>query len=79
MFAEVILPFPLSGTFTYRLNASQIKDAQVGIRVIVPFGARKFYTAIIYRLHQEEPQGVNLLKMLEIKSQIQTNLPRATT
>ena len=66
MFAEVILPFPLSGTFTYRLNASQIKDAQVGIRVIVPFGARKFYTAIIYRLHQEEPQGVNLKEVSDI-------------
>ena len=66
MFAEVILPFPLSGTFTYRLNASQIKDAQVGIRVIVPFGARKFYTGIIYRLHQEEPQGVNIKEVSDL-------------
>jgi len=30
-------------------------QAQVGCRVIVPFGARKFYTAIICRLHDEEP------------------------
>ena len=60
MFAEVILPFPLSGTFTYRLTPPQIKNAQVGVRVIVPFGARKFYTGIIQRLHNEEPQGVSI-------------------
>ena len=69
MFAEVILPFPLTGTFTYRLTSSLSQEAKVGSRVIVPFGARKFYTGIIYRLHNEEPQGVTIKEVSDIIDQ----------
>ena len=54
-FADVILPLPLRGSFTYLLPAELMPVAKVGCRVIVPFGSRKFYTAIIVRLHDEQP------------------------
>ncbi len=55
MYADVILPLPLEDTFTYALPPVLAPQAQVGSRVIVPFGARKMYTAVILRLHEEKP------------------------
>ena len=54
-YADVILPLPLQGTFTYALPLELAPQVQVGSRVIVPFGNRKFYTAIVMRLHDETP------------------------
>ena len=54
-FADVILPLPLQGAFTYALPPEPAAQPQVGSRVIVPFGSRKFYTAIVVRLHDETP------------------------
>ncbi|MBO7099259.1 MAG: primosomal protein N' [Bacteroidaceae bacterium] len=54
-FADVILPLPLEGTFTYSLPKSFSNLAQVGCRVIVPFGTAKYYSAIVVRLHDNIP------------------------
>lgn len=54
-YADVILPLPLQGTFTYALPTEMAEKVQVGSRVIVSFGSRKFYTAIVVRLHDETP------------------------
>ena len=54
-YADVILPLPLQGVFTYALPSDSEMQVQVGCRVIVPFGVRKFYTAIVVRLHDEVP------------------------
>ena len=54
-YADVILPLPLQGTFTYSLPAELHPAAQEGSRVIVSFGNRKFYTAIVMKLHDQEP------------------------
>ena len=54
-FADVILPLPLEGTFTYSLPRSFSNLVQVGCRVIVPFGTAKYYSAIVIRLHDNVP------------------------
>jgi len=54
-YADVILPLPLQGSFTYALPPNIEALSQVGSRVIVSFGRRKFYTAIIVRLHNDKP------------------------
>ncbi len=54
-FADVIPPLPVDGTYTYTLPAELSSRVRVGCRVIVPFGARRFYSAIVLRLHDEEP------------------------
>lgn len=54
-YVDVILPLPLRETYTYALPPSCDILPQVGCRVIVPFGSRKFYTAIVVRLHDETP------------------------
>lgn len=62
-FADVILPLPLSETFTYRIPKGM--TLQVGERVIVPFGAKKYYTALVDHLHDNEPSGFEIKEILE--------------
>ena len=54
-FADVILPLPLEGTFTYSLPQAFANLVQVGSRIIVPFGTTKFYSAIVVKLHDTVP------------------------
>lgn len=54
-FADVILPLPLEGTFTYSLPKSFSSLVQVGCRIIVPFGTAKYYSAIVMKLHDNIP------------------------
>lgn len=54
-FADVILPLPLEGTFTYSLPQTFANLVQVGSRIIVPFGTTKFYSAIVVKLHDTVP------------------------
>ncbi len=56
-YAEVILPLPLPGTFTYSIP-STFDSVHPGSRVIVQFGAKKIYTGIIHRIHEEATQHV---------------------
>lgn len=53
-FAEVILPLPLENHYTYRIPAGMAIER--GCRVIVPFGARRFYTAIVAETHDRQPE-----------------------
>lgn len=55
MYADVILPLPLSGLFTYSVPAEMQNQIGRGIRVTVPFGSRKYYTAIVTTLHSKKP------------------------
>jgi len=55
-FAEVILPLSLSKTFTYRISEAEFHFLKKGIRVTVPFGKSKIYTALVVDLHQNQPQ-----------------------
>ncbi|WP_289699372.1 hypothetical protein, partial [Muribaculum intestinale] len=47
MYAEVILPLPLGATFTYRIPQELDGKVSIGSRIIVPFGRKKLYTAIV--------------------------------
>ena len=61
--AEIILPLPLTQTFSY--NAENFKnDIVVGMRVIVPFGKRKFYTGIVYKLKGDDIESLKEISSL---------------
>lgn len=55
-YAEVILPLPLAGTFTYQVPPQLASRLAVGMRVLVPLGQSKHYVAIVDRLTDEKPQ-----------------------
>ena len=56
-YADLILPLPLQGTFTYAVPAQMQAVVKVGMRVLVPFGRNKTYLGIVARLHDRQPQG----------------------
>ena len=63
MFAEVLLPVPIYGTFTYEIPEPMTDHIRVGHRVIVPFGRRKSYTGIVCNLTPVAPQGYEVKRI----------------
>ncbi len=55
-FINVILPIPLQKLFTYSITEAESKFLKAGMRVSVPFGKRKIYTALVYTIHNNAPQ-----------------------
>ena len=54
-FIEVILPLSLSKTFTYSVSEAEHNYIKKGMRVAVPFGKSKIYTAMVIEIHQNKP------------------------
>ena len=54
-FIEVLLPLSLAKTFTYSVSEAEFNYIQKGVRVAVPFGKNKIYTALVIDLHQIPP------------------------
>lgn len=54
-FIEVIIPLSLSKTFTYKVSEAEYNYISKGMRIAVPFGKNKIYTALVIDLHQNAP------------------------
>jgi primosomal protein N' (replication factor Y) len=54
-FVEVVLPLSLAKTFTYRISEAEFHFIKKGMRVAVPFGKSKIYTALVIDMHQNAP------------------------
>lgn len=55
-YIDVILPLPLKASFTYAVPIDWSEQIRIGMRVIVPFGKKKLYTAIVSLLHTHKPE-----------------------
>jgi primosomal protein N' (replication factor Y) len=55
-YIDVILPLPLKANFTYCVPVDWSEQIRVGMRVVVPFGKKKMYTAIVSLLHTNKPE-----------------------
>ena len=76
IFAEIIIPVPVAGTFTYEIPISMVERAKVGQSVIVPFGDRKLYTGIIASLTETPPEGFKIKSILDISDDRPTITPK---
>lgn len=56
-FVDVLLPLAVTKSFTYRLPKNLATHAQIGKRVVVPFGRNKLYTGIVINIHQNPPKA----------------------
>jgi primosomal protein N' (replication factor Y) len=54
-FIDVILPIPLQKAFTYHVTQAEAEFLKPGMRVAVPFGKSKIYTALAYKTHNNPP------------------------
>ena len=54
LYVEVILPLPLEGVFTYSVPDIMAEKVKMGVRVLVPLGKSKTYTAMAVRTHSQK-------------------------
>lgn len=54
-FVDVIVPLGIPKYFTYRVPHEWNDALQIGLRVVVPFGRKKRYTALIKNIHENPP------------------------
>jgi primosomal protein N' (replication factor Y) len=54
-FLDVILPIPLQKAFTYHITEAEAQFLKTGMRVAVPFGKSKIYTALAFKIHNNAP------------------------
>lgn len=54
-YIEVILPLALDKTFTYQVTQAEFDYISSGMRVAVPFGSNKIYTALVFEKHHNTP------------------------
>lgn len=65
-YIDVLLPLPLANWYTYSLPESLEGQVQTGSRVIVPFGKKKFYTALVANVHYCPPEGYEIKEVTEV-------------
>ena len=56
LFADVLLPVPITNLFTYRVPFELNDVIGIGYRVIVQFGKRKIITGIVAKIHENPPE-----------------------
>lgn len=75
-YIDVILPLPLYAYFTYSLPAALAAEVEIGCRVVVPFGKKKFYTAIVRNIHFHRPEGYEVKEVMAVLDRHPLLLPR---
>lgn len=54
-FVDVIIPIPIEQLFTYAINEAEYQFLKGGMRIAVPFGKSKMYTALVVQVHTNAP------------------------
>lgn len=65
-FIEVVVPLALDATFTYLVSEQEFEYVEVGMRVAVPFGKTKVYTALVIEKHDRKPTRYQAKEIQEI-------------
>lgn len=66
LYADVILPLSLQGVYTYSVPADMETSLSAGSRVIVQFGKKKFYTAIVSKVYQPDEFKDNIKEITSL-------------
>jgi len=74
-FVDVILPLALPKTYTYSIPTNLVGEVNVGMRVIVSFGKKKLYAALVYRVHQQAPEKYQTKDILQLIDEAPIVLP----
>lgn len=75
LYAEVIVPLHLPGVFTYSVPTQLSHSIKTGSRVIVQFGKKKFYTAIVYKLTESVEFESGLKEIVSLLDESPIALP----
>ena len=65
-FAQVILPLSLHDSYTYSVPEMLQPDIKPGQRVIVQFGQKKLYAALVFSLSDSKPENIEIKEVQQI-------------
>ena len=68
-YAEVVLPLKLRTSFTYTIPEAMQDAVVAGVRVLVSFGANKFYAGMVLSCHNQVPSYTRIKPILEVLDQ----------
>lgn len=66
MLIQVILPLPVQGVFTYSVPDDVCDMVGIGSRVLVQFGRKKYYTAIVAGIDQTPPKNYEVKPLMAV-------------
>jgi primosomal protein N' (replication factor Y) len=66
MYVDVILPLALPRLYTYSVPEEYAEGVEVGKRVVVQFGKKKLYSAIVYKVHDQAPEKYQTKNILQV-------------
>lgn len=69
-YLDVVLPIPLERFFTYKITKEEADFLRPGMRVAVPFGKSKIYTALCFTVHQTAPEAYEAKEIHQILDEI---------
>ena len=65
-YINVILPIPLQKLFSYKITKAEAEFLKPGMRVAVPFGKTKIFTALVHDIHENPPIGYTAKEIHQI-------------
>jgi len=75
-YAQVILPLSLHDAYTYKVPHSLVNDIAPGKRVIVQFGKKKMYAALVTAVSDVRPEGVEIKEIQQVLDEHPIVLPQ---
>ena len=74
-YVDVVIPLPLEGTFTYAVPEGMETAVVPGMRVLVPLGRSKTYTAMVVKVHGEKPD-FELREIIRVMDAVPVLMPQ---
>ena len=59
-YEDILIPLALPGTFTYLVPQEMVGRLMVGCRVVVQFGAKRYYTGIVAIVQRTRQAGITV-------------------
>ena len=66
LFADILLPVPITKLFTYRVPFDLSERIGIGYRVVVQFGKKKITTGVVSKIHDKPPEVYQAKYILDL-------------
>ncbi len=66
LFADILLPVPVAGYYTYRIPSDWNSLVTRGSRVIAQFGPKKILTGVVVQVHDQPPKAYEAKYLLDV-------------
>src|SRR6056297_3033364 len=76
LFAQVIVPLSLHDAYTYEVPERLQPQVEKGKRVVVQFGRKKFYAALVVSLSEKSPENIETKEIVQVLDDHPVVLPQ---